>query len=434
MGDVRKKKSSGGSIRLWVPLLVIAVVAVAGVAFAALALPGGRGSEPATQETKHSEGEMTAAGELAAGNNEFAFDLHRELAGAGGGNFTCSPYSVSVAMAMVHAGARGLSRDELTGALHFELDTPGLYDAFGVQNRLIDSIEGGTLANSAWVDQTFTLDPDYEKLIRGTFDSMVETLDFGRTGQAIARINGWTAETTHDRIRELLTSDDVDASTVLVLVNAIDLDMQWDENFNDRREGYQFTLADGSLVPVEMMQRKSECGYLRTDDYTAARLPFKAGDPRAMLVIVPTDPAGLAGLESRLDNMFLTGLVDGMYSTETEVFLPPFKLESRHNLIPALRAMGVEQIFGAGADLTGISGSEGRNIFVSAIIQQAMTEVDEEGVKAAAATAVVEKRLAMEMNPARLVADRPFLFIVRDTRTGAVLFTGRITDPTGLQG
>jgi len=378
------------------------------------------------------EATLNVACNLARDNNEFACDLHRELAASTGGNLTCSPYSVSVALAMVHAGAVGNSRDEITETMHFKLDGPELYEAFACQSKLIDEQAGGVLANSAWVDESFALEAEYERLIKGTFESELATVDFDQVSQAIDRINGWTRETTNDRIKEIVTESEVKSTTVLVLVNCIDLDMQWDVKFADRQAGYQFTLADGTQVPVELMRRKSKCGYTYTDEYTAVRLGFKAGDSREMIVIVPNEHDGLAGLEAGLDAGFLAGLNEEFYPREVEAYLPPLAMESRHDLIPALKALGINDIFGMQADLSGISVSEGREIFVSAVVQQALTEVDEEGVKASAATAVSVSRKSAPQPPAKLVADRPFMFIVQDSRTGAALFMGRVADPSAL--
>jgi serpin B len=379
--------------------------------------------------------ETTAVGhnDLAAGNTAFAIDLYHQLRGAEG-NLFFSPYSISTALAMTYAGARGNTEAEMARVLHFDLNhltQEALHSAFAALETHLAQIQATGdialhVANALWPQVGYAFLAAFLDLCQRCYGVTITPVDYaGDSEAARQQINAWVEEKTRDKIKELLKPDHVTPLTTLILVNAIYFKGNWASQFDpeDTDDAPFYRLA-GDAVKAPMMRQKARFGYRETDDLQVLELPYVGGD-LSMLVLLPCERDGLPALEAALtvDNLALW--TQGLRPTEVLVLLPRFKLSGQFDLGETLQAMGMVDAFYA-ADFSGMTGR--RNLFISAVVHKSFVDVNEEGTEAAAATAVVMSR---GFSPSPLfVADHPFLFLIRENTTGSILFLGRVVDPT----
>jgi serpin B len=385
---------------------------------------------------------------LARGNNEFAFDLYARLAKKDG-NLIFSPYSISSALAMTYAGARGDTAAEMEKTLHFALEPARLHPAFAdLSARMMRSgnRDGGQLlvANSLWGQRGYPIRDDFLALTRDDYGAEMKEVDFTNDkDREVARqtINHWVAQKTQDMIRELLKPHNLDADSKLVLVNAVYFHSLWATPFfADQTKPAPFHTAAGENVQVSMMHLTADFQYYEGDGVQVLELPYQ-GYHQSMVVILPKAGEGLADVEKELTRLNFQEWLTKAERYEVTVSLPKFTMTSEFGLGGELYAMGMPLAFKAAgeqplADFSGISDQAIRkegNLHISAVIHQARVEVTEEGTKAAAATAVGMGQFesAPPPPPPKVIfrADHPFFFLIRDRLTGSILFAGRVTKP-----
>jgi serpin B len=373
---------------------------------------------------------MTTATPL---HGDFATRLYDKLATTQEGNLFLSPFSIQVALAMCAVGAKGQTRKVMAELI-------GAPESVDEQNRQYDSLlksvlgEGDrpfqlTTANALWAQQGFRFQPSFNKALEEFYDGAFNEVDFhSHANEAVKTINAWVSDETQQKIKELLQRDDIKSDTRLILTNAIYFKGRWEKEFSKKstKEG-DWHGPDG-IVRVPMMHQQSGFWYCEDGDMQALDLPYKGGH-LSMLVVLPWKMDGLTALESQWAVPGTTQkLMDCLKPERTVVVsLPRFKLETTFKLKPVLSAMGAGLAFDAGADFSGI-GDEA--LLIAEVIHKAFVEVNEEGTEAAAATAVLMGRGAMvAREPKVFNADHPFLFFIRDRKTNAVLFCGRVLDP-----
>jgi serpin B len=273
---------------------------------------------------------------------------------------------------------------------------------------------------------------DYVALLAGDYGAAPETVDFlGRAPEAAARINQWAERNTNGRIRNLLRAGDLDASTRLVLTNTVWMKADWLRQFHPlmTRPGHFFA-ADGTAVPMPMMRQQEPFRHLDAAGFQAIELPYR-GEELAMIVFLPKTRDGLPAFERELEAERLERWIGQLRAAEPEpvdLALPKIRLETRYQLAQTLSEMGMPLAFGEGADFSGIDGRGG--LFIARAIHQTFLQVDEKGTEAAAATALVMNESGPRPARIRFHADHPFFFLIRDNRSGAVLFMGRIEAPS----
>jgi serpin B len=385
---------------------------------------------------------QAAAGSLQA----FGADLYGILAqGAGNGNLVFSPASIVTALAMTHAGAAGQTAADMAATLHFTLEGDALHQAFNSLDAKLESrswegkdSEGkdqGVLvrtANSLWGQKDLVFVPAFLDTLAANFGAGIRLCDFQTaTEEAREAINWWVSEETNEKIPELIAEGVLSPDTRLVLVNAIYLDADWASQFNpEATYDGDFTTLSGQTVTTSMMTQQSWFPYAAGDGWQAVELPYQR-DQLAMLLIVP-DEGRFAEVEAGL----ATGLLDETVAAlgeevEVDLTMPKFEFRTQAALNDALKALGMGSAFDANlADFSGMTTQV--KLFISAVIHEAFIAVDEKGTEAAAATAVVmeETMAPMPTEVITLTIDRPFLFALRDRATGAILFLGRVADPT----
>jgi serpin B len=370
---------------------------------------------------------------VADGCNRFAFDLYARLKGAEG-NLFLSPYSISTALAMTSAGARGETADQMAKVLCLPESGDEVHAAYGaLQGDLNAAGEKGTfelaVANRLWGQKGYGFLPDYLALVEKKYGAGLEQVDFaGATEAARQTINAWVEKQTRDKIKDLLKPGVLDAMTRLVLTNAIYFKGKWAEEFDKKAtQEEDFFLTPEKKVAAPLMHQKAKFGYFEGDGLQALELPYQGGR-LAMVVLLPKAKDGLAALEASLSADKVAGWLGQLRRREVQVTLPRFKTTAEFSLKDMLVAMGMADAFGGKADFSGMNGK--KDLFISAVVHKAFVDVNEEGTEAAAATGVAVAAKSKPAPPPVFRADHPFLFLIRDQKTGAILFLGRILDPT----
>ena len=375
---------------------------------------------------------------VAAAVNGLAGELHPRLA-ADRTNMAFSPTSIALALAMTSGGARGETADQMNAVLHLGDDPDRARELLGREQRLLAAATSEkvqlAIANRLFGERSFSFRQEFVDWTATQYAAPFEPVDFrGAPEPARGRINDWVREQTRNRIPEILPAAAIDTETRLVLVNAIYFKGQWLLQFEERATRPRpFTVANGTRVEVPMMSRTARHRFAVRDGVKLLELPY-AGEELSMIVVLP--PEGQAP-DAWLTAANLEGL-GRLPEREVEVWLPRFKLDppAPTRLKPVLEELGMPRAFVRGAaEFEGIAEppDPADRLFVSAVFHRAFVEVNEEGTEAAAATAVVMTRVTGAMTPpqgpARFHADRPFLFLIRENRTGLVLFVGRVGDP-----
>ncbi len=376
---------------------------------------------------------------LASDNAAFAFAAYQKLA-ATADNLVYSPASLSIALAMTFAGAAGTTASEMAQALHFTLPPARLHPAFNALDQTLASLEEGypgadggpmrlRIVNSLWAEETYAFKSDFLATLAANYGAEVNLVDFiNAPDPSRITINDWVAGQTENKIQELLPAEMIDASTKLVLTNAIYFNAQWETGFDptETRDGW-FTLRDGGQVKTTFMNGDlARLPALRGTNFQAVSLPY--ANPRLSMVVVVPDTGQFSQVESSLDATALTTIVSGMSAQTVALSLPRFRIETGMDLVNLLKALGMTLAFGGDADFSGMDGTGG--LHIAHVMHKTYIDVGENGTEAAASTGVVMVDAGMYQVDMSVSADRPFLYFVRDQPTGAILFMGRVLDPS----
>lgn len=374
---------------------------------------------------------------LVDGNTAFATSLYQVLDGKSG-NLAYAPYSVSLALAMTYAGARGDTATQMASALHFDLPQDRLHPAFDWLDLELGKRGAGAkgtngrpfrlvIANALFGQKGFHFEKPFLDTLALNYGAAMHLLDFENASEASRlQINDWVDTVTEGHIPSLLPSGTVNPATRLVLVNAIYFDAAWASPFEkDLTMSAPFHLASGKTVDVPTMHQGETVGYAKGDGWQMVALPYDGNEVEMDLVL--PDPGRLADVEAGLDAKTFSSMTGALTPTDVLLSLPKFEVRSKLKLGDTLQSLGMRDAFDPSrADLSGMDGA--RDLSITAVIHEAWVKVDEEGTEAAAATAVVSAGSAAPVG-LNLAFDRPFLFVIRDRPTGAVLFVGRVTDP-----
>ncbi|HWV25431.1 MAG TPA: serpin family protein [Thermomicrobiales bacterium] len=396
----------------------------------------------ASQASPSPEASGDAIAQLVAGNTAFVLDLYREFRDGVDGNIVFSPYSVSMALAMVFAGARGETADQMATSLGFSLSDPEVQEAFQAltsdltKRGAVDEEWGKadiSIANALWGEQTFPFSDAFIKEMETYYEAGLQLTDFvGDAEGAREEINAWVAEKTGDHIKDIVPEGVITAATRLVLANAIYFASNWQSRFDkDDTVDETFHLIDGTTVDTSFMVQTKSFPYVKADGAQIVELPYVA-EGFAMTIALP-DEGQFDAFEDGLDAAAFAGLVGSYEWTTVELHLPKFEFDLGQSLNQMLKSLGMTALFDPEkADLSGMTG-EGTDekLAVSDVLHEAFISVDEAGTEAAAATVVAIEATSAPVPEETVVleVDRPFLFAIRDTETGTVLFFGRVMNP-----
>lgn len=402
--------------------------ALAAMTFALLLAGCGAEGSPAPADVVGTDIERTPAAEatpegVVDGVNEFALDFLALLSDESEANVVFSPLSIAMAFGMADAGARGDTAAEIGEVFRFPADDT-LHSGFNTVDQALARPMGPTLrlANRIYPATDFELEEEFVRTLAEHYGAPIERLDFARDADgASRRINAWVDERTEGRIPRLL--DAVPPETRLVLVNALYLKAEWALPFGKYpTEDAPFTRLDGSTVDVPLMEEAElETTYFAGAGVTAVEVPYEDAE-LSMLIIVPDDPA-----EFRLDAELLGTIDRGRMNDTVQLFLPRWSTDSNVDLREMLPRLGLTAPFEPGADFGGISPDAPP---IGAAVHAANIDVDEQGTVAAAATALVYPTSGPPPPDVVVRVDRPFVYLIRDSATGVVLFAGRVTDPS----
>jgi len=387
------------------------------------------------------------------GNNRFSVRLYQQLRTTDG-NLFFSPYSISTALAMTYAGARGTTETQMAEALCFptsrgvleEMGATGapmtqeeFAEAFGgiIKDLNAQGEEGKyqlKVANALWGQAGYAFLSTFVRLVETEYGGTLREMDFAQAAEQVRQtINTWVARQTNDKIRDLIGRGTLDAATRLVLTNAIYFKGDWATQFKESRTRPEpFTLLDASEIQVPMMNQKAKFRYadVGANNHSPLQileLPY-VGETLSMVILLPKTLDGITRLETDLNAENLAVWLRGLRKKEVRVTLPKFKMTSKFNLQRVLAGMGMADAFSGAADFSGMTGH--RDLFISDVIHQAYVDVNEEGTEAAAATGVVMKLTSMRPDSTPVFrADHPFVFMIRDNKSGSILFLGRVMNP-----
>jgi len=374
---------------------------------------------------------------LVEGNSAFAFELYKALKGEEG-NLFYSPYSISLALAMTYAGARGETAQQMAATLQFILEQDRLHPAFNwLDAELASRGEGAAgkdgegfrlnIVNAIWGQKDYEFLTDFLDVLAENYGAGLRILDFiTETEASRLAINQWVSDQTEERIKDLIPQGAIDALTRLVLTNAIYFNAAWENPFdgNMTADG-PFYLLDGGQVIVPMMKQTKAFGYTEGEGYQAVELLYD-GCELSMVILLP-EAGKFEAFEEGLQAQQVDAIINDLQETQVTLTMPRFEFDSEFNLKDTLAEMGMPIAFSSDADFSGMTGK--RELCISDVVHKAFVAVDEAGTEAAAATAVIMKLTAVPEPPVEVTLDRPFIFLIRDIETGAILFVGRVMNP-----
>ena len=421
------------------------ILAVALVALLLLTLlPGGL--QPAVAETLRSDKPRITSPDIATaeqallieGNSAFAFELYRALKGEEG-NLFYSPHSVSVALVMTYAGASGETAEQMADTLHFLFEQERLHRAFNWLDAELaqrgEGIEGKdedgfrlSIANAIWGHKDYHFLSTFLDVLAENYGAGLRILDFVEETEASRlAINQWVSDQTENRIRDLIPRGAIDELTRLVLTNAIYFNAHWEHPFDAKSTtNGHFYLLDGRQITVRMMRQTEVFNYARGQGYQAVELPYNGGE-LSMVILLP-NAGEFEAFENEIQAELASDIIDGLQPARLALTMPKFEFGSQFSLNDMLAGMGMPLAFTEEADFSGMT--DIRELFISDVVHKAFVAVDEAGTEAAAATGVVMAPTAMPPDPdVQVTIDRPFIFLIRDIETGAILFVGRVLNP-----
>lgn len=377
--------------------------------------------------------------DLVRGNNAFAFGLYQKLREEESGNLFYSPYSISLALAMTHAGARGETERQISNTLHFTLSQDKLHPAFNALDlQLASRGEGSSgqdgkgfrlnIANAIWGQQGYDFLQDFLDKLAENYGAGMKIANFIEASEnSRVAINDWVAQQTEDKIKDLIPSGAIDNLTRLVLTNAIYFNAAWLYTFDEKAtaEG-DFHLLTGNSIKVPMMRQAESFGYAKDTGYQAVELLYD-GSEMSMIILLP-DKGNFDLFENTLNAELANQISEDLSREHVELTMPSFEFEAQFELGATLQKMGMSDAFNQ--QLADFSGMDGRkDLSISDAFHKAFVLVNENGTEAAAATAVVVGVKSIPPPPIEVAVDRPFIFLIRDIATNTTLFVGRVMDP-----
>nr|MBC8342537.1 serpin family protein [Bacteroidota bacterium] len=346
------------------------------------------------------------------------------------------PFSISSALAMTYAGAKGESEQQMSKTLHFLMDQPQVHSSFKSLLTDIypsDEQSGSNLkiANALWVQEKYGFLDNYYKICQKYYGSGFNYMDFrNQAEKSRVKINKWVEDNTNKKIVNLIPENAISDLTRMVLTNAIWFYGQWKIPFDKKHtEVADFYLENGSTVSADFMNHPKEAFLHYKDSFAhILELPYE-GDKYVMKIFLPSEGIPIKTFEKKLNFDYFNSLHRKMKAASMEVLLPRFGFTYSISLEEQLTSMGMPLAFSNDADFSGMTGK--KDLKIDKVIHKAFIEVNEEGTEAAGATAVIMVERT-SFNPDKIIfnANRPFVFVIQDKESSSVLFIGKLLDPT----
>jgi serpin B len=369
---------------------------------------------------------------LVTGEHQLTFDLAKKITPSD--NTVFSPASIHIALGMTFAGAKGATADEMAKTLHYGANVHDSFRELAMSLAKLESKDQSfRMANRLFGQAKYDWAKSFLELTDKKYGAGLEPVDFGKPEPARQRINGWVEDQTNHKIKDLLPKGSLSPDSRMVLTNAVYFKGAWMHKFEKSATAMlDFAVRGKTSAKISTMQQAAQLGLGGNADATVLEMPYSHGDI-AMDIILPREKNGLTTFESKLDAGALAQLLATIKPTQVDVTLPKFKVRSSVQMKDVLQKLGMKKAFAHDADFTGMVGKATEPLWIDQIYHQAFVDVDEAGTEAAAATAVV---VTTESAPVALPAtpfhaDHPFAWMIRDLKTGEVLFYGRVVDPRG---
>ncbi|HLA82257.1 MAG TPA: serpin family protein [Thermoleophilia bacterium] len=371
---------------------------------------------------------------LVAGNNIFGLELFREIR-TDSDNLICSPYGLSTVLAMTIAGATGETEHEMAKVLHFDLAKAQLHDAFNGLDQALSVSGEFKIANALWGSDMYSYNQSFVDLLTRDYGAGLGILDFTRTVEARAVINGWVSKETNGRIPELVGPDDFKVGTepVLMLADAVYFKADWEHQFpKGGKRDLPFHLLNGQMLDVPMMNQEEFFPNGKGDDFQAVELPY-AGGRYSMVLVLPAEGT-FEDFASSVTDAKLGEILASLEQNQIEVLMPRFQFSSTPKVEDALKTLGMTKMFENRGDFLGMLDTSGpipEGLWVGGVRQKAFIAVGELGTEAAAASAVT---MVGGVGPPEehneILLNRPFLYLIRDRDSGQIVFVGQVVDPS----
>jgi serpin B len=360
--------------------------------------------------------------------NDFNAELYQKIVDGKTGNVVVSPISVQIAVSMAYMGATGETEDEMKKSLKYSgYDKNSVSDSFKRVIKELESSEGLKIANKIYVQNGYTIKPKFNEIVAKKFKSAVENIDFVKNVEAANEINQWVESKTNNKIKNLIDPNMLNGKTRMAILNAVHFKKAWVKEFYGGKGS--FYVAPGKTVQVDFMKDTTyhKYGALAGLNAHAIEIPLEDYDFK-FYIILPDSKDGLADLESKLHQVNLNEALSSLRSEYVKLEIPKFKIENKIDLKQVLQNLGMQRMFTSKAEFGELLES-GEDILVSDVLQKAFIDVNEHGIEAAAATAVL-----MVLGPSRpppkeqlFVADHPFLFVLKSENYN--IFMGRVVNP-----
>lgn len=369
------------------------------------------------------------------GNSKFAFELYKILKDdKPDENLFFSPFSISAALAMTYAGARNETESEMSKTLHFSLDQTKFHSDFSSLLKKITNQGTGKqlcIANSLWAQKNYVFRDDYFNLVKIKYGAGLENVDFidnAEREKARIKINAWVESKTNDKIKEILKQGILDDQSRLVLVNAIYFLGKWNSPFNKEQTRKDiFHSTSGNDIESYFMNNTLRLKYFEDETSQAIEIPYEE-NKFSMILILPKSDSDLEAVDRSINYDKYVQLSESLKDETVELSIPKFKTTQELLLKETLTKLGMSISFSDLADFSAMTGY--KNLKIDKVIHKAFIDVTEEGTEAAAATAVIMTRKSVQTIQNKLFkADHPFLFIIKETETGSILFMGKVINP-----
>ncbi|KAM9604802.1 serpin I2 [Trichechus inunguis] len=375
-----------------------------------------------------------ASRSLTQRNTEIAVDLYQAICLSHKNNIIFSPLGTTLALGMVQLGAKGKAQHQIRQTLKLQENSTG--EEFSMLKSFFSAILEKkqeftfNLANALYLQEGFTVKEQYLHGNKEFFQSAIKLVDFQDAKACAETISTWVESKTDGKIKDMFSGEEFGPLTRLVLVNAVYFKGDWKQKF--RKEDTQlmnFTKKDGSTVNIPMMKARlrTKYGYFSESsmNYQVLELPYK-GNEFSLIIILPAENVNIEEVGKQITAHQILKWLSEIQEEEVEIILPRFKIEQKLDFKEALYSLNVTEIFSSGCDLSGITDSS--EVHVSQVMQKVFFEVNEDGSEAATSTGILVP-VIMSLAPNKFIANRPFLFLMKNNPTESILFMGRVTNP-----
>lgn len=371
--------------------------------------------------------------EIVQGNNRFCFNLYRNLTETETGNIFYSPFSITMAMAMVFEGAKGWVQGEMQEVFKFPIDNKTRQESFLSLYKHLNKKNAKyklNIANALWIQKDYPILQTYLKTIQKYYDGYARNVDFIMEAEKTRQIiNKWVEEKTNQKIKDLFPHGSIDQQSRLVVTNAIYFKGQWIKQFDKSLTSEEdFWVTETKSIKVQMMKKidpEAKFNYAETDELQILEMLYEGGN-LSMLIILPRKN-DLKTIEKELTSEKFEEWKRLLTETRVEVYLPKFTFRTRYTLTQNLSQLGMPNAFSPHCDFSGIDGT--KNLYIRSVVHQAYVDVNEEGTEAAGATGVVVGITSVGPRIPVFRADHPFIFVIQDRNNGNILFIGRVVEP-----